>query len=200
MLTSRWINLREITEWSTWEISFIFYFKKNWHELIVILENNMNEDNKSDQSVHSNYPHFTSSIDCRYVSPSVSVPYFHRLTLKHSEDGQVDGQSVHQARHSRQRWSSNSCVIDLKLWGRWQLVNLWDQIWDGQQGHSTVCPLKCVIRRCLREADIMKNILRSSPPGLVLFLSCMITLLRLVGWCHVLNILHITYIGVHRGQ
>ncbi|CAK6950014.1 Hypothetical predicted protein [Scomber scombrus] len=58
--------------------------------MIVILENNMNVDDKGDQSVHSSYPHLTSSIDCRYVLPSVCVPYFRRLTLKHSEDGQVD--------------------------------------------------------------------------------------------------------------
>lgn len=77
----------------------------------------MNEDDEGDQSVHSNYPHLTLSIDCQYVSPSVCVLYFHRLTLQHSEDGQVDKQSVRQPRHSRQRWSSNSCVIDLKLWG-----------------------------------------------------------------------------------
>lgn len=78
-----------------------------------------------------------------------SALYFPGLTVQRSEDGQVDRQSVHQPRRSRQRWISNSCVIDLKLWGWRQLVNLWHQIWDEDTVRICVSVHVCALLLCL---------------------------------------------------
>lgn len=64
-----------------------------------------------------------------HLSAGLCVLYFPRLTLRYSKDGGGDRDGVSINQTGGQRWSSNSCVIDLKPVGWRQPVHLWERMW-----------------------------------------------------------------------